>query len=188
MSYCVQCGRCPIRAATLHTALLCFGGLLISVPRFAEIEEYGDGEIIVRDGDEDRQMYVIQQGSVRVTKQLGDREVTLARLERGSFFGEMALLESLPRTATVRAIGRTRLLVIRPGSLLMRIRRDPTLALEMLQQMSGRVRALDSRLIALIESMHAAEDERQQIDLHIARTEYGLLHDAQPGADATVDA
>lgn len=145
---------------------------MIKVPRFAEIEEYRDGEIIVHDGDEDRHMYVIQHGKVVVTKDLGDREVTLAILERGSFFGEMALLESLPRTATVRAVGSTRLLVIRPGSLLMRIRRDPTLALEMLQQMSRRVRALDSRLVELLATAPHTDKQPDELVLLAAQAEY----------------
>jgi CRP/FNR family transcriptional regulator, cyclic AMP receptor protein len=148
---------------------------LIKVPRFAEIEEYKDGEVIVQDGDEDRHMYVIQSGKVAVTKELGDREVTLAILERGSFFGEMALLESLPRTATVRAVGHAKLLVIRPGSLLMRIRRDPSLAVEMLQQMSRRVRALDSRLVALLSTVDASAHAAEEEQLYSTRTEYVRL-------------
>lgn len=117
-------------------------------------------------------MYVIQQGKVAVVKDVGGREVTLAILERGSFFGEMALLESLPRTATVRALGHAKLLVIRPGSLLMRIRRDPTLALEMLQQMSRRIRAIDDRLVALLSNVGVPEQEANEIKLYATHTEY----------------
>jgi CRP-like cAMP-binding protein len=70
----------------------------------------------------------------------------LAVLERGSFFGEMSLLEGLPRSATARAIGAVELLVLKPGSLLLRIRRDPTFAFELLQQLSGRIRDLNEKL------------------------------------------
>jgi CRP/FNR family transcriptional regulator, cyclic AMP receptor protein len=68
-------------------------------------------------------------------------------LDRGSFFGEMSLLEGLPRSATARAIGKTTLLVLRPGSLLLQIRRDPTFAFELLQQLSGRIRELNDKLV-----------------------------------------
>jgi CRP-like cAMP-binding protein len=151
------------------------------MPRFSEVEEYRDGELIVRDGDEERHMYVIQHGKVAVTKDVGGREVTLAILERGSFFGEMALLESLPRTANVRALGDAKLLVIRPGSLLMRIRRDPTLALEMLQQMSRRIRAIDDRLVALLSNVGVPEHQAHEIKLYATHTEYG---GAKPAPEA----
>jgi CRP-like cAMP-binding protein len=95
-------------------------------------------------------MYVIKRGAVEVTKSLNGRTVVLATLTRGSFFGEMSLLESLPRNATVRAKGDTQLLVIEPGGLLLKIRRDPTFAFEMLQHMSRRIRDLDEQLMHVL--------------------------------------
>ncbi len=110
------------------------------------VEIFHDGEVIVREGDETREMYVIQTGSVVVTKLIGGREHKLGTMGRGSFFGEMALLESLPRHATVRAVGDTKVLTIKPGSLLLKIRRNPTFAFEMLQSMSRRLREANNRL------------------------------------------
>jgi CRP-like cAMP-binding protein len=83
---------------------------------------------------------------------VGGHEVRLAVLERGSFFGEMSLLEGMPRSATARAIGKTELVVLRPGSLLVQIRRDPTFAFELLQQMSRRVRELNDKLVLKVAS------------------------------------
>ena len=113
-------------------------------------ETYSDGELIVREGDDSREMYVIQSGGVLVTRRIGGKRVELAQLERGNFFGEMSLLESVPRNATIRAVGETRVLVIKPGELLLKIRRNPTFALEMLQQMSLRIRRLNVRLEDLL--------------------------------------
>ena len=118
------------------------------------------GELIVRAGDLGAEMYVIQSGRVRITKQMGGREVVLGDLGPGDFFGEMSLLESLPRdadevadlarffvaNADTVAIGETKLLVLNAGSLLVRLRRDPTFALEMLHRLSGRVRTLNAEL------------------------------------------
>jgi CRP-like cAMP-binding protein len=61
----------------------------------------------------------------------------------------MSLLESLPREATARAVGEVRLLVLSRGGLLLRLRRDPTFALEMLSHLSARLRTAQARLIAL---------------------------------------
>lgn len=113
---------------------------------------YQDGEVIVEEGDGSRDMFVIQSGSVRITKRIAERVVELATLRRGDFFGEMSLLESLPRDASAHAIGETHLLVISAGALLVRMRRDPTFAFEMLQRLSGRVRKLNARVVQLIES------------------------------------
>lgn len=108
-----------------------------------------DGDDIVREGDVGHDMFIVQSGQVRISKRKAHGEVILATLGRGDFFGEMSLLESLPREATARAVGETRLLVLSRGGLLFRLRRDPTFALEMLNHLSSRLRAAQARLIAL---------------------------------------
>jgi CRP/FNR family cyclic AMP-dependent transcriptional regulator len=105
-----------------------------------------DGELIVRAGDHGAEMYVIKSGRVRISRPMGGRTVVLSELGPGDFFGEMSLLESLPRDADATAVGETRLLVLNAGSLLVRLRRDPTFALEMLHRLSGRVRTLNAEL------------------------------------------
>ncbi len=67
------------------------------------IHAFGNGESIVRQGDEGRSAYVVCKGRVRVSLDPGDAE--LAILEPGAYFGEMSLLTGEPRTATVRAVG-----------------------------------------------------------------------------------
>ncbi|MBV9953011.1 MAG: cyclic nucleotide-binding domain-containing protein [Acidimicrobiia bacterium] len=99
------------------------------------------GELVVRQGEPGSDMYVIASGSVRITRTEADGTVTvLGTRGRGEFFGEMSVLESMPRSATVEAIEDTRLLVISQGQLLVRIRRDPTFCLELLRQLSGALR------------------------------------------------
>ena len=118
--------------------------------RLDQVETFEDGETVVVEGEHGREMFVVQEGRVEVTKHVDGREVRLALLDRGAFFGEMSLLEGLPRHATVRAVGRVKLVVVDPGSLLLRIRRDPTFAFEMLQQLCHRIRELDDRLVGLL--------------------------------------
>lgn len=124
-----------------------------------------DGERIVTEGEDGREMFIIDSGAVRIVKQAGDDQVVLATLERGDFFGEMSLLESSARDASAVAVGPTRLLVIQPGGLLLRMRRDPTFAFEMLHKLSGRVRQLNARIIQLLEERPQAEDGRQEVPL-----------------------
>ncbi len=68
------------------------------------------GSVIVREGDVGNRFFLIGQGSVRVCKRFGEpNEVELARLGPGDFFGEMCILETLPRSATVQAVSDTTL-------------------------------------------------------------------------------
>ncbi|MDX1429142.1 MAG: cyclic nucleotide-binding domain-containing protein [Rhodothermales bacterium] len=138
-------------------------------------EVYQPGDIIVREGEETREMFVIQEGEVVVTKNVAGKELELARLGRGSFFGEMSLLESMPRNATVKASVKTRLLVIKPGSLLLTIRRDPTFAFEMLQHMSRRIRDIDERLVEIISSGKSPAEMSKEIERMRATSEFRAL-------------
>jgi CRP/FNR family transcriptional regulator, cyclic AMP receptor protein len=140
-----------------------------------EVRVFEDGEIIVREGDQTREMYVVRHGEVEILKDVAGEVVLLAVLERGSFFGEMSLLESLPRSATARARGRVELLAIRAGSLLVKIRRDPSFAFEMLQQLSGRIRRLNDLLAAAAATAAASPSApRPGLDELPARVEYGV--------------
>ena len=99
-----------------------------------------------RQGDKGIDLYVIQSGTIEISRGEGDQRVVMGTLHQGAFFGEMSVLESMPRDADAIAVTQTELLVITQGGLLIRLRRDPTFAVEMLHQLSGRVRALNKQL------------------------------------------
>ena len=66
------------------------------------------GSVIVREGESGNRFYLIGEGTVRVSKNVGrPNEVELARLGPNNFFGEMCILETLPRCASVSAVGDT---------------------------------------------------------------------------------
>ena len=104
------------------------------------------GETIFRQADKGSELFVIQSGSVEISRRQGEERTVMATLTQGAFFGEMSVLESMPRDADAVAVTRVELLVISQGGLLIRLRRDPTFAVEMLHQLSGRVRALNQQL------------------------------------------
>jgi len=113
---------------------------------------YEDGEIVFREGEDGREMYVVKEGEVCVVKDSRRGEILLATLRKGDFVGEMSLLESLPRSATARAKGKTKLLAIHPGGFLLKIRRDPTFAFEMMQALSRRIRVTNESLMRELNS------------------------------------
>lgn len=131
----------------------------------AEFErDYADGEVICQEGESSSEMFVIQSGRVRITKATGKNDIDLALLEKGNFFGEMSVLEGLPRDASARAVGPTRVLVMSTGALLVRLRRDPTFAFELLRRLSGRVRTLNARLLDALERSSTPDAAQQHAE------------------------
>lgn len=128
-----------------------------------QLKLFADGDIIFREGDDSREMYVVVEGEVVVSKHAATTDVTLATLHKGDFVGEMSLLESLPRSATARAKGRTRLLVIHPGGFLLKIRRDPTFAFEMLQSLSRRIRVTNDNLMRELNRVGNSSDSLKAV-------------------------
>lgn len=112
-------------------------------------KEFRDGEVIVRQGEMGDCMYVIQKGHVEVLRREGDKEMCLAILGEGDFFGEMGLFEQEVRSATVRAVGEVSALTIDKRTFLRRVHEDPSLAFNIVQKMCHRVRELNAALIRL---------------------------------------
>ncbi len=110
---------------------------------------YKDGEVIFREGDEGDSMYVIQAGEVKITKNTPSGEVTIAVLGTGEIFGEMALFDRLPRSATAIASGEARVLSVDRKKLFSTISRDPTLVFKLIESMSKRIRRLNEELLKL---------------------------------------
>ena len=117
------------------------------IPRLGKA--YRDGDCIVKQGEPGDCMYVVQQGQIEVVREIPNGEVLLATLERGDVFGEMALFTKQPRSATVRARGKVRVLTIDKRTFLKRIHEDPSLAYTILQKMSQRIQALNNELLKL---------------------------------------
>jgi CRP-like cAMP-binding protein len=106
------------------------------------------GTVIIREGDLDRRMFTIVSGRASVVIGLGTpRERTLVEMGPCSYFGEMALIDDLVRSASVLALEETRLLSLQADTLLDAIGSYPSLAMELLQTMSRRVRALEKSLM-----------------------------------------
>ncbi len=124
----------------------------------ATVFSYGRGERIVRQGDPGDALYVLREGSAIVTigdEATGEREV--ARLRRGEFFGEMALLTGEPRTASVTAIEDIEAIVIHKEALQGILARRPGLAQEMAEIVEARRQGL--RAISEIKALPPAKRE-----------------------------
>jgi CRP-like cAMP-binding protein len=70
----------------------------------SRLREVASGDFFFREGDDARSMYVLERGAAVVTRQWQGREMELNRFAAGDCFGEMALMDLHPRSATVRAL------------------------------------------------------------------------------------
>jgi uncharacterized membrane protein len=118
------------------------------------------GTLVFNRGDRGDAMYLIEGGSVRIyiVDEDGD-EVTLAELEQGDFFGEMALVDGQPRAAFAAAASNARLAELRREDFLAFVRRNPEVALAMVSAISERLRRTDELLHQRVTRNVNEEDE-----------------------------
>ena len=125
----------------------------LSVGEFAAVasvtEEivYPAGEFVIKEGDAGETMYLIASGEVSVVKGQGqDQEIELARIGTGDYFGEMALVDDVVRSATVRTEKESRLLVLHKQEFKEIVREYPQIALQICKVLSARIRKLHEKV------------------------------------------
>lgn len=118
------------------------------------METYDDGVVIMEEGDPGSVLYIVWEGEVEIFQRIDDEERPLTTFRPGEFFGEMALLENRPRSASARAIGRTHLLVISREDLFAILQRIPRLLWALAKEMSLRLRRTDTQTIRDLRRMN----------------------------------
>jgi CRP-like cAMP-binding protein len=132
----VAAGKIPIKQVSP-----CREGIEIS-DSLQRLSEYGftvkraPGTILLTEGDKGKEMYLILDGEVSVT--IAGFEV--AKIGAGQFFGEMSMIDGLPRSATITAITECTLLVIDPKNFETIIQAEPKVAIVLLETVIKRFR------------------------------------------------
>lgn len=117
------------------------------IASLAAAHMYHPGDMIIREGEGDRRLFIIVSGQVEVIKAWGtEKERRVHTLGPMSYFGEMALIDNLVRSASVVAIQETRALSLDRWDLRQEIENCPALAAELLQMLSMRIRAIEKRM------------------------------------------
>ena len=107
---------------------------------------YPAGQVIFSAGEKGDGLYVVQSGLVRISANVGGTEPrTLATVGPGDSFGEMAVIEDAPRSATATAEVDTRALFVGHDAFLQLLERRPQLALNLIREFSARMRALNQK-------------------------------------------
>jgi len=102
-----------------------------------ESRRFKAGSTIFREGDEANELFVIKSGKVRI--QIGNR--TLTELEPDSIFGEMALIDNEPRSATAIAVRDVELVPVGEKQFLFLVSQTPYFALKVMRVLVQRLRA-----------------------------------------------
>jgi len=105
--------------------------------RFAR--DYRAGAVLFEEGQPGDYMYVVQEGEVEIRRQVGETGRVLAVLPAGEFFGEMAILNGRPRSATAVCRSTCRLLVIEGKTFEAMLRARPEIALRIIKSLAGRL-------------------------------------------------
>ena len=110
--------------------------------REGDAREFAAGETIFVEGEEGRHMYVVLEGSVR----LSVTGRTVEKVAKGGVFGEMALIDSAPRSATATAFTACTLAPVTAARFKSLIQESPDFALEIMRVMAARLRSMDRKL------------------------------------------
>jgi serine/threonine protein phosphatase PrpC len=125
---------------------------LLRVMQAVEVRDYKDADVIIREGDKGDELFIVLDGKVRVSR----GEQALLDLGPGEHVGEMALIRSVPRSASVTAVGAAALIAIRRADFFEILRKEHEIAVKMLWQFLG---VLADRLDQTSSELHNAKRE-----------------------------
>lgn len=115
---------------------------------------YAKGTVLFREGDRGEEMYVLQSGQVQVSMKVRGVEKVLSTLQPGEFFGEMAILNGKPRSATAVVSEDAKLLVIDSKTFEAMIRGNAEIALRMIKKLAARMQEADDQIENLLLKDH----------------------------------
>src|SRR5690606_32601597 len=122
---------------------------LQAVERIATESEYAAGETIVREGDPGDELFLLVEGRVEVWKARGTPAAArINTLGPGDYFGEMAVLDGSPRSATLVAAEPVRVLVLAGARLRELVQEMPEIAFDLMRVLAARVRRAEERSAA----------------------------------------
>jgi len=114
------------------------------------VVRYGAGERIFTEGDLGTTMYIVQSGKVRLFRIVDGQKRVQGILEKGDFFGEMSILEGLPRTVSAEAVEDAELIEINSMTFDKMIKGNIEIAIRMLRKLALRLREAERRIESLL--------------------------------------
>lgn len=122
---------------------------IVQLAKLGLAKKYKTNEIFFYEGDPGNEMFIILKGKVGVFLKFDEEIVKISELNTGEFFGEMSLLEDVARSATIKAMDETFVIIINQSNFTEIISQQPQLAYRIMKGMSSRVRQQNEELIKL---------------------------------------
>lgn len=132
---------------------------LTTAPSPDLVREVAGGEFVFREGELGTEMYVLHEGQIEILQSMGGELKQIAVLEKGDFFGEMSLLEELPRNAAARALTDAKVIEINRALFDRMLRDNPEIGVRIMRKLSRRVRETDE----LLRSALTAPDKEGEV-------------------------
>ena len=172
-SNCAVAVYAPEPATTIETSWL-FRELprsdLDALTEAAEVKQVAPGELIFREGDSGDGVYFVRQGSVQISGLIGpDQREVFAHVKEGELFGEMSVLDNLPRSASAIALQQTSLYFVPRQAMLRILRKSPELSLKVVQEISKRLREFNRQHVQKV-----VQAERMAL---VGRFASSIVHD-----------
>lgn len=123
---------------------------------FIQEKDVKGGEVIFHEDDLGEEMYIVRSGQVNVQQGMGGEQTLLSIVEPGGYFGEMAIIDDLPRSATALAEVDTSLLVLHKNDFRAAVQDYPDIAFEIFREFTRRLRRADRRYRKLAEEARRA--------------------------------
>jgi len=127
---------------------------LFDIFKLSGKEKYQKGEVIIQEGSSGAKMYIIIRGSVAIVKGTGSKKLEINRLEEGACFGEMAIIDKMPRFASAVAAKKTSVIAI--NEIVLR-ENNPQLCLKLYRNLaamiSEKLRLSDSKYMDVVAKM-----------------------------------
>ena len=120
-------------------------------PMYAKFgKRFSTGTVLFREGDRGEEMFILQSGKVKISKKIRGVEKTLATLEKGEFFGEMAILNDKPRSASAETVEDSDMLVIDRKTFETLLRSNVEIAIRFIKRLADRLRETNDQMEALM--------------------------------------
>src|ERR1041385_5049578 len=137
----------------------------IQLRELLSVRDVSSGEQLFHKGDSGDAMYLIESGRVRISIVDEDhKEITLAELAQGDFFGEMSIIDGRQRSADAKVVDDARLAILSRPNFLSFVTSNPEVALGMLSALSDRLRRTDE-LLRSRASRNANEEAARHLTL-----------------------
>ena len=179
-----------LRRVTLFASLS--DDQLRDLARVARRHRYDRDEVIFYQDDPGDSLYIILTGQVKVSVSSADgQEAILVIMEQGESFGEFALLDDQPRSATIETTQPTEVLALRKDDFHRLLRQHPEMAIQLLRVMTKRLRDTDQlvqdaafldvaerlakKLLQLMEAHGRKTDRGCEIDLHLTQQDLAAM-------------